>query len=142
MSTAIEWTDEVWNPMTGCTEISAGCDHCYAKTVAYRRTKNVYLRQLPVKDTERNRIDPFAPRFWKERLALPRHWREPRRIFVNSMSDVFHAAFSVAQIREVFAVMNALPRHQFQLLTKRPERALRLAEGLTWSANIWVGTSI
>lgn len=142
MSTAIEWTDEVWNPMTGCTEISAGCDHCYARTVANRRTREVYLQKTPVKDTARNRIDPFAPRFWEERLALPKHWREPRRVFVNSMSDVFHAAFSVAQIRDVFHVMNSLPRHQFQLLTKRPERALRIAEALSWTANIWIGTSI
>ena len=142
MSTAIEWTDEVWNPMTGCTEISAGCDHCYARVVANRRTRDIYLGHAPINDTPRNRKDPFAPRFWKERLLLPRQWREPRRVFVNSMSDVFHAAFSGNQIRAVFETMNALPRHQFQVLTKRPERALRLARDLTWSDNIWIGTSI
>src|SRR3972149_6778961 len=142
MSTAIEWTDEVWNPMTGCTKISAGCDHCYAHTVAHRRTRDVYLRQLPVKDTPENRADPFAPRFWDDRLDIPMRWKEPRRIFVNSMSDVFHAHFSVDQIRMVFDVMNASPQHQFQLLTKRPERAARLAGEFSWTENIWMGTSI
>lgn len=142
MATKIEWTDVVWNPMTGCTKISAGCDHCYAHTVAQRRTRDVYLRQLPVKDTAANREDPFAPRFWEKRLALPKSWREPKRVFVNSMSDVFHAHFSLAQIQQVFAVMAECPQHQFQLLTKRPERAARLAAKLTWTSNIWMGTSI
>ena len=142
MPTAIEWTDEVWNPMTGCTKISAGCDHCYAHVVAERRTREVYLRQLPVKDTSANRADPFAPRFWDKRLTLPFSWREPRRVFVNSMSDVFHAHFSLEQIQMVFDVMNALPQHQFQVLTKRPERAARLASELQWTDNIWMGTSI
>jgi len=142
MATAIEWTDEVWNPMTGCTKISAGCDHCYAHVVAERRTRAVYLRQLPVKDTLQNRANPFAPRYWEERLTLPFQWREPRRVFVNSMSDVFHAHFSLEQIQQVFDVMNALPQHQFQVLTKRPERAARLASELQWTDNIWMGTSI
>jgi protein gp37 len=142
MSTKIEWTNEVWNPMTGCTKISTGCDNCYAHTVAHRRTRDVYLRQAPVRDTPAGRDDPFAPRFWESRLEIPMRWKEPRRIFVNSMSDVFHAHFSVAQIRMVFEVMNACPQHQFQLLTKRPERALRLADEFVWTENIWMGTSI
>lgn len=142
MKTSIEWTDEVWNPMTGCTKISAGCDNCYAHVVAERRTREHYLRHLPVKDTPENRADPFAPRFWEQRLMMPFSWRTPRRVFVNSMSDVFHAHFSIEQIRMVFEVMNALPQHQFQVLTKRPERAARLAEELVWTENIWMGTSI
>lgn len=140
--TGIEWTDATWNPMTGCTKISAGCDHCYAETVARTKTRETYLRQLPVKDTDRNRADPFAPRFWADRLEQPLRWKEPRRIFVNSMSDVFHAQFPVAMIQRVFEVMNRARWHQFQVLTKRPERAARLAEGLGWSENIWMGTSI
>ena len=75
--TGIEWTDATWNPMTGCTKISTGCDHCYAQTVARTKTRDVYLRQLPVKDTSANRADPFAPRFWDERLDLPLRWKEP-----------------------------------------------------------------
>lgn len=142
MPTAIEWTDEVWNPMTGCTKISAGCDNCYAHTVAQRRTRNQYLRKLPVKDTPTNRVDPFAPRFWPERLDWPLRWKEPRRIFVNSMSDVFHSHFTLEQVQQVFTVMTLAEHHQFQVLTKRPERALRLAQELPWAPNIWMGTSI
>lgn len=140
--TGIEWTDATWNPMTGCTKMSAGCDHCYAQTVAQRRTREVYLRHLPVKDSAVNRRDPFAPRFWPERLDQPLSWRQPRRVFVNSMSDVFHAHFTYDMIRRVFDVMNQATRHQFQVLTKRPERALRFADRLSWSSNIWMGTSV
>lgn len=140
--TGIEWTDATWNPMTGCTKISAGCDHCYAATVAQTKTRDTYLAHPPVKNTEANRADPFAPRFWEERLEMPLRWRTPRRIFVNSMSDVFHAQFSLDQIRAVFGVMATASWHQFQVLTKRPERALRLAGELLWPDNVWLGTSI
>lgn len=142
MSTAIEWTDESWNPMTGCTKLSAGCDNCYAYTLAQTKTRSAYLKQLPVKDTPANRIEPFAPRFWPERLSKPYSWRTPKRVFVNSMSDVFHAHFSLDQIQQVFEVMNANLHHQFQVLTKRPERAARLAPHLLFTPNIWIGTSI
>ncbi|MDP9203609.1 MAG: phage Gp37/Gp68 family protein [Gemmatimonadota bacterium] len=142
MSTGIEWTDETWNPMTGCTKISAGCDNCYAYTLAQTKTRDVYLRQLPVKDTPEHRADPFAPRFWPERLQRPYSWRTPKRVFVDSMSDVFHAHFSLEQIQRVFEVMNDNLQHQFQVLTKRPERAARLAEHLIFTPNIWIGTSI
>jgi protein gp37 len=140
--TQIQWTTATWNPMTGCTKISSGCDHCYAYTVAQRRTRDVYLKQPPVRDTPANRVEPFAPRFWPDRLELPMKLKAPSRIFVNSMSDVFHAHFSVSQVRQVFEVMNACPQHQFQVLTKRPERAVRLADQFDWTANIWMGTSI
>jgi protein gp37 len=140
--TGIEWTDATWNPMTGCTKLSAGCDHCYAALVAERRTRDIYLRREPVRDTTAGRADPFAPRFWPERLEQPLRWREPRRVFVNSMSDVFHAHFTLGMIRQVFEVMNKATQHQFQLLTKRPERAARLADQFEWTRNIWIGTSI
>lgn len=141
--TGIEWTDATWNPMTGCTKISAGCDHCYASTLAHRPILTEhYSKQLPVKDTPANRADSFAPRFWEQRLEQPLRWRQPRRVFVNSMSDVFHAHFSLEHIRRVFDVMVRCPQHQFQVLTKRPERALRFADELPWAANIWMGTSI
>ena len=141
--TAIEWTDVTWNPMTGCTRISDGCTHCYALTLANRPILSAtYRKQLPVKDTPANCEDPFAPRFWPDRLVQPRSWREPRRVFVNSMSDVFHAHFSLPQIRQVFAVLANCPQHQFQLLTKRPERALRLADKLIWPDNVWMGASV
>ena len=141
-TTSIEWTDATWNPMTGCTKISTGCDNCYAHLLAHTKTRARYLSQLPVRDTQANRDDPFAPRFWEDRLTQPLGWRQPKRIFVNSMSDVFHAHFSLEQIRQVFEVMARASQHQFQVLTKRPERAARLAPHLTWSENIWLGTSV
>jgi protein gp37 len=140
--TTIEWTDATWNPMTGCTKLSAGCDNCYAFALSQTKTRDVYLRQAPVKDTPSNRLEPFAPRFWEQRLDQPRSWRSPKRVFVNSMSDVFHAHFTLDMIRRVFAVMEECPQHQFQVLTKRPERALRLANRLPWPENIWLGTSV
>jgi protein gp37 len=142
MPTKIEWTNETWNPMTGCTQISDGCDHCYALTIARTKTRAAYLRRLPVRDTPANRENPFAPRFWPERLVMPQSWREPRRVFVNSMSDVFHAHFTLDQIRSVFEAMARAPWHQYQVLTKRPERALRLADRLPWGPHIWLGTSV
>jgi protein gp37 len=142
MSTGIEWTDETWNPMTGCTRVSAGCDHCYAHTVAMRKTRAIYLAHDPVRQTAKSREDPFAPRFWEDRLLRPLSWKTPRRIFVNSMSDVFHAHFTFGMIHRVFEVMNEASWHHFQVLTKRPERALRYADDLPWSPNIWIGTSI
>lgn len=141
-TTRIEWTDATWNPMTGCTKISSGCDNCYAHTLAHTKTRAVYLSQLPVRDTAETREDPFAPRFWERRLRQPLGWREPKRIFVNSMSDVFHSHFTLEQIRLVFEVMVQASHHQFQLLTKRPERAARLAAELPWAENIWLGTSV
>lgn len=142
LKTGIQWTDATWNPMTGCTQISRGCDHCYALALAHSKVRDAYLRGVPLRDTPTNRQDPFAPRFWEGRLDQPLRWREPRRIFVNSMSDVFHAHFSLDLVQRVFDVMNRAERHQFQVLTKRPERALRLSGKLAWTENIWIGTSI
>lgn len=140
--TGIEWTDVTWNPMTGCTKVSAGCDNCYAYVVAHNKTRAVYLGQPPVRQTTASRENPFAPRFWEDRLDQPIRWRQPKRIFVNSMSDVFHAHFSFDMIARVFDVMNRATHHQFQLLTKRPERARRYASRLSWTPNIWIGTSV
>jgi protein gp37 len=141
-NTTIEWTHATWNPMTGCTVLSAGCDHCYARVVARTKTRAVYLAHPPVRETPANLEDPFAPRFWDERLRQPLSWRQPRRVFVNSMSDVFHGQFSLARIRSVFDVMVDAAQHQFQVLTKRPDRALRLADRLPWPPNVWLGTSV
>jgi protein gp37 len=140
--TGIQWTDVTWNPMTGCTKVSAGCDHCYAADLAERRLGDIYRRRLPVRDTPAGRADAFAPRIWDARLTLPQTWRAPRRVFVNSMSDVFHAHFTADMIRRVFDAMAAAPQHQFQVLTKRPERAVRLADRLPWPENVWVGVSV
>ncbi|GAB3380705.1 DUF5131 family protein [Amycolatopsis echigonensis] len=112
VTTRIEWTDATWNPVTGCTKVSPGCDHCYAETFAerWRGTTGHYF------------ASGFDVRLRRDKLALPLRWRRPRRIFVNSMSDLFHKDVPDDYIARVFAVMAACPQHTFQLLTKRPAR--------------------
>lgn len=147
--TGIEWTDSTWNPVTGCTRVSAGCDNCYAATLAARLLKDTYRTRLPVVDTDITRHDPFAVRLWPERLSQPLSWREPRMIFVNSMSDVFHADIPDGFVREMFSVMVRADWHTFQVLTKRPSRALRfwkknndLFGNEPFPQHVWIGTSV
>jgi protein gp37 len=138
---AIEWTDASWNPVTGCTEVSPGCDHCYAKTFAER------FRGVEGHPYEQG----FDPKLWPDRLEVPLRWRRPRRVFVNSMSDLFHDSVPDEFIREVFAVIGKANQHQFQVLTKRPGRmASLLARGVVGEylgefgplPNAWLGTSV
>jgi protein gp37 len=145
---AIEWTQATWNPTTGCTKVSAGCDNCYAFALAHRRLSATYRKQLPVFDTAENRADPFSVRLWEKRLDEPAKWSQPTVIFVNSMSDLFHVDIPEGYIRRVFEVMLRVDRHIYQVLTKRPARALRF---LSRNADlfpgeipqhIWMGTSV
>ncbi len=129
---AIEWTDATWNPVTGCTQLSPGCDHCYAMTFAER------FRGVPGHPYEQG----FDLKLWDERLQLPLHWKSPRRVFVNSMSDLFQDGVPDEFIRRVFEVMGKADRHVFQVLTKRPKRMAELGRTLHWPANVWAGTSI
>lgn len=133
-SSDIEWTDATWNPVTGCTEISPGCDHCYAKTFAER------WRGVP------NHVytQGFDLTLWPERLELPLTWKKPRRIFVNSMSDLFHKDVPHAFILRVFETMMRADWHTYQVLTKRPKRMARFFEshGATLPPHIWLGTTI
>lgn len=129
---AIEWTDATWNPVTGCTQVSPGCDHCYALTFAER------FRGVPGHPYEQG----FDLKLWPERLELPLKWRKPRRIFVNSMSDLFHKDVPDDYIRQVFDVMAKADWHVFQVLTKRSARLSRLGETLPWPPHIWAGVSI
>jgi protein gp37 len=132
----IEWTEATWNPVTGCTKVSPGCDHCYAETFAER------WRGIPGHPYEQG----FDLRLWPERLNLPRSWREPRVVFVNSMSDLFHARVPYEFVEHVWATMAATPRHTYQVLTKRPDRmqrfSQRLAERFGVLPNVWLGTSV
>jgi protein gp37 len=96
--TGIEWTDATWNPVTGCTRVTRGCDHCYAATFAQRRLRHVYTRRLPAVDTPSNRTDPFAVRLWPERLDHPLTWTEPRMIFVNSIWEGHRALLGLRKI--------------------------------------------
>ncbi len=145
----IEWTDVTWNPVTGCTRVSAGCDNCYAATLASRLLRGSYLAQLPVIDSDITRRDPFAVRIWPERLEAPLGWHRPHVVFVNSMSDVFHADVPEDFTRSMFEVMLRASWHTFQVLTKRPARALRfwrrnrdLFGGKGLPPHIWLGTSV
>ena len=149
---AIEWTESTWNPIVGCTKVSAGCKNCYAERMAKRlgamakgseasggnpgRTAN-YLRVI------NNRG------YWNGKLVLdddaveePLSWKRPRVIFVNSMSDLFHEDAPFDFIQRVFSVMNRCPQHTFQVLTKRPHITAEYSKHLTWTPNIWMGTSV
>jgi len=137
---AIEWTDATWNPVTGCNKVSPGCKYCYAETFSER------FRGVPGHPFEQG----FDLRLWPGRLEMPLRWRTPRRIFVNSMSDLFHDAVPDDFIDGVFTTMRTAHWHQFQVLTKRPERMARYLEVRTRHAgplrkthpNVWVGTSV
>lgn len=129
---AIEWTDATWNPVTGCTKVSQGCKHCYAQRMATRLQAMGVARYA----------NGFEVALQPDLLDLPRRWQKPRRIFVNSMSDLFHPKVPEAFVESVFAVMADTPRHTFQVLTKRPERVMAMARQLTWPPNIWLGTSV
>jgi protein gp37 len=132
IESAIEWTDATWNPVTGCTQVSPGCDHCYALTFAER------FRGVPGHPYEQG----FDLRLWPERLELPLRWKKPRRIFVNSMSDLFHADVPEAFVRRVFDTMLQADWHTYQILTKRPQRLARLSQSLPWASHIWIGVSV
>jgi protein gp37 len=129
---AIEWTDATWNPVTGCSKVSPGCANCYAETLSLRFGHS----KLPW--TPENAAENVI--FHPERLRLPLTWREPRRVFVNSMSDLFHELVPWEYIDRVFDVMEQAERHTFQVLTKRPERMRALARLVP--PNVWLGTSI
>jgi protein gp37 len=130
--TGIEWTDATWNPATGCSKISPGCKHCYAERLALR---------LAAMGNRRYR-NGFAPTLHHDLLSLPLRWRRPRRVFVNSMSDLFHEAIPESFILGVFETMERASWHTFQILTKRAERLARLSQRLPWPPNVWQGVSI
>jgi protein gp37 len=129
---AIEWTDATWNPVRGCTKVSPGCKHCYAETFAER------FRGVPGHPFEHG----FDLQLIPSALELPLRWRAGRRIFVNSMSDLFHDDVPAAYIRRVFGVMKRASQHQFQVLTKRAARMARLAANLDVPSHVWMGVSV
>jgi protein gp37 len=129
---AIEWTDATWNPVTGCSKVSPGCKNCYAERLAHR------LRAM---GNPRYR-EGFAVVLQPDQIDLPLRWRRPKRIFVNSMSDLFHASIPEDYIRRVFDTMASAHWHTFQVLTKRSERLAALAAALPWPPNVWQGVSV
>lgn len=134
MSTQIQWCDEVWNPTTGCDKISAGCKYCYAERMANRLQHNPKVKQR-----YRN---GFKLTLQPDSLNLPYTWKKPRRVFVNSMSDLFHVDVPFDYIEYVFEVIRNNPQHIFQVLTKRSEQLKMLSGFLNWPENLWMGVSV
>ncbi len=128
----IEWTESTWNPVTGCTKITAGCENCYAYTMAKR---------LKAMGNPRYK-NGFEVTLHEDLIELPLKWKKPKRIFVNSMSDLFHEKVPFDFIKRTFEVMNKTPRHNYQILTKRSKRLVELAPFLKWSPNIWQGVTV
>jgi len=132
LNSKIEWTENTWNPITGCTKISEGCENCYACRMASRLQKMGNVKYE----------NGFRLTLHEDCLREPYSWRKPARIFVNSMSDLFHADVPLEYIQKVFAVMNGNPQHIFQVLTKRADRLGEIASCVKWSDNIWLGVTV
>lgn len=131
-NTAIEWTDNTWNPVTGCTKISSGCEHCYAERLALR------LKAMGSTNYRNGFSVTLQPRL----LDLPLKWRKPRNVFVNSMSDLFHNDVPLDYIQRVFNIMTVASHHRFQVLTKRADRLTEIADRLSWPSNVYMGVSV
>ncbi len=144
----IEWTQATWNPVAGCTPISPGCLNCYAARMALRLQvigeSSGCAKYIGTAKRAKDGRPVFAGKINLDEKALevPTRWRKPRLIFVNSMSDLFHKDVPLDFIKRVFDVMRRCPQHDFQVLTKRPERTAELADKLDWADNIWMGTSV
>ncbi|MGW7355141.1 DUF5131 family protein [Streptomyces sp. NPDC054802] len=151
--TAIEWTDATWNPTTGCDRVSPGCDNCYALTMA-KRLKGMGSAKYQRDGNPGTSGPGFGVAVHEDTLTEPLHWKNPRRVFVNSMSDLFHAQVPDAFIAEVFAVMARTPQHTYQVLTKRHGRMRSLLSRPTFRdnlahlttawplPNVWLGVSV
>jgi len=130
--TSIEWTEMTWNPVTGCVKVSPGCKHCYAETLSKR------LKAMGAERYQKG----FQVTTHDDLVDLPKKWKRPRIVFVNSMSDLFQEQVPLNFIRRLFETMRQCPQHQFQVLTKRAERLVELSGDLKWSTNIWMGVNI
>jgi len=128
----IEWTESTWNPVTGCTKISAGCHNCYAARMAER------LKAMGQANYSRG----FEVTLHEQALDLPLKWKKPQTVFVNSMSDLFHESIPADFIERVFDVMLRANWHTFQVLTKRAERMAGFASSLQWPRNVWMGVTV
>ncbi|MDB4873250.1 MAG: hypothetical protein JWL97_4254 [Gemmatimonadales bacterium] len=139
--TAIEWTEVTWNPTTGCDKISSGCDNCYALTLA-KRLKAMGTEKYQNDGDPRTSGPGFGIATHEDALRQPYGWRSPRVVFVNSMSDLFHAKVPLTFVRQVFDVIADTPQHTYQVLTKRSTRLRKIADRLDWPANLWMGVSV
>ncbi len=140
-NSAIEWTESTWNPTTGCDQVSVGCDHCYALALA-KRLNAMGNPRYQTDGDPRSSGPGFGLALHHDLLELPRRWKRPRTVFVNSMSDLFHNDVPTSFIADVFAVMADTPRHTYQLLTKRSQRLMQVAPQLDWPPNLWMGVTV
>ncbi|MEV8440451.1 phage Gp37/Gp68 family protein [Actinosynnema sp. NPDC051121] len=140
-SSSIEWTESTWNPTTGCDQVSSGCDNCYALTLA-KRLKAMGAAKYQTDGNPKTSGPGFGVAVHYDALDLPYRWHRPRLVFVNSMSDLFHAKVPIAFVRKVFDVIRETPQHTYQVLTKRSARLRRLAASLDWPSNLWMGVSV
>jgi protein gp37 len=139
--TGIEWTEVTWNPTTGCDRVSEGCDNCYALIMA-KRLKAMGSARYQLDGDPRTSGPGFALTLHTDALTQPYRWSGSRMVFVNSMSDLFHARVPLEFVRDVFAVIADTPQHTYQLLTKRSSRLPRIADRLEWPDNLWLGVSV
>lgn len=138
---SIEWTEVTWNPVTGCDRVSAGCDNCYALALA-KRLKAMGAEKYQNDGDPRTSGPGFAVTTHPEALSQPYRWTGSRLVFVNSMSDLFHAKVPLAFVRDVLDVVRDTPQHTYQVLTKRATRLRRVADRLDWPSNLWMGVSV
>ena len=138
---SIEWTEATWNPTTGCDRVSEGCDNCYALNLS-KRLKAMGSAKYQKDGDPRTSGPGFGVTVHPTALDIPRMWKRPRLVFVNSMSDLFHARVPKSFISDVFDVMADTPQHTYQILTKRARRLARLAPQLEWPSNVWMGVSV
>lgn len=141
--TSIEWTDATWNPVAGCTVLTAGCTNCYAMRMAARLESMGVHKYAGLTRKSAGRAKWTGKLFLDHKsLAIPATWSKPRRVFVNSMSDLFHANVPSDFIAKVWQVMAGTPRHTYQILTKRPDRMIEIVPSLRRLPNVWLGTSV
>jgi protein gp37 len=138
---SIEWTEVTWNPVTGCDKTSAGCDNCYALTLS-KRLKAMGAEKYQTDGNPITSGPGFGVMTHPAALQQPYKWRKPVTVFVNSMSDLFHAKVPLGFVQDVFDVMADTPQHTYQVLTKRSVRLRRVADKLQWPSNVWMGVSI
>lgn len=140
-NSAIEWTEVTWNPVTGCDRVAVGCDNCYALTLA-KRLKAMGAEKYQNDGDPRTSGPGFGVTVHPKALEQPYRWRTPKVVFVNSMSDLFHAKVQLDFIRDIFDVIRDTPQHTYQVLTKRALRMERIADKLDWPDNLWMGVSV
>ena len=141
MPTNINWTDETWNPVIGCKPISEGCRNCYAEAIATDFAKRGIKHYEEIINPNKTKWKGNA-KFIKERLEQPKNWKKPRMIFTCSMSDICHPNISDKELAAIFSIMQEANQHQYQVLTKRPERLIKAQKWLDIPPNVWIGTSI